>query len=133
MKPSILIILFIGLTMMHCSSEDAEPKLSDEEKQMNKLAKTWTLGTVTHGDEVITDRFEDFALTFTKTKHYTASGNLGDYDYDPFRNSGTWDFQEGNLNLVTRDDGVVMVVQVTDRDLLLTFTMTEANGRLAGL
>lgn len=136
MKALISTILTMGalFVMMNCSSsEDPDPQLSDEEKQMNRLAKTWTLGTVTYGDEVITDRFDDFALTFSKTKAYSASGNLGGYDYEPFKVSGTWDFKDGNLNVVNRDDGIDMVVEVTDTDLVLIFTMTEENGKVAGL
>ena len=136
MKSNIktFLTLSIVIIMMNCSSSaDPIPELTAEEKQMNMLAKTWKLGTVTYGDEVITDRFSNFLLTLTKDKSYAAAGNLGDYDYEPFKASGSWGFKDGNLDLIERNDNVVMGVQVTESTLELVFTISEANGRLAGL
>ena len=100
---------------------------------MNKLAKTWVLETAVYGDDDVTDRFDGFTLTITKSKSYTTTGSLGDYDYEPFKTSGTWDFKGDNLNVMTRNDDVDMAVSVTDAELTLGFTMTEANGRIEGL
>jgi hypothetical protein len=125
---TVVIVLLSG-----CSSEEPGPRLTDEEKQMEKLAKAWVLGVVTYGDDDVTTRFTDFKLTLTKEKTYTASGSLGDYDFEPFKSSGTWDFKGGNLNLINRNDGVDMAAQVGDKQLVLTFAMTESNGRVAGL
>ena len=121
-------------SLWNCSSSgDPEPELTEEEIQINKLARTWTLGTVMYGDDDVTERFADFRLTFTKSKQYTATGNLGDYDFEPFKPSGTWDFKSANVNLINRNDGVDMAAQVSDDALVLIFSMTEANGRIAGL
>ena len=139
MKSYSIIIQFIlvvlpAITFMDCSSSDdpaSEP--TEEEKQIQRLAKTWVLGSVEYGGDNISDRFDDFALTFTASKTYTATGSLGDFDYEPFKTSGTWVFKDGNLNLLARNDGVDMTAQVTDNTLTLTFNFTEANGRVAGL
>ena len=136
MKTTILTALLVALLFIltNCSSSsDPAPQLTEEEVQINKLSKTWVLGTVVYTDDDVTDRFDDFSLTFTKSKTYTAAGSLGDYDFEPFKASGTWDFKSGDLNVITRNDGVNMEVSVTDNALFLTFNMTEANGRLAGL
>lgn len=135
MKSGISFILrvVILLTCLHCSSSDPEPELTEEEKQMERLTKTWVLGTVRYGEENISGRFDGFVLTLTDAKTYTAGGNLGDYDFEPFKASGSWDFKNNNLNLLSRNDGVDMSAQVTDNSLVLIFTMTEANGRVAGL
>ena len=100
----------ILLCIRNCSSNDPEPEREPtaEEQQLDKLAKTWALGVVTHGGDDVTDHFEDFASTITKGKAYTASGSLSDFDYKPFKQSGTWDFADDNLNRITRNDGVEM-------------------------
>ena len=130
---NILYTLFLYILLSACSSSDPEPELTAEEKQIQKLAKTWSLGTVHYGDDDVSNRFENFSLTFTKDNKYTANGSLGDYDYEPFKASGTWSFYNNDLNAIGRNDGVVMATVVTDNTLKLTFAMTEANGRRAGL
>ena len=127
LKVSLLFIL------INCSSTDPAPEVTDEEKQIKKLAKTWALGMVHHGAEDVTYRFEDFMLTLTSEKKYTTSGKRGDYDYEPFKASGSWEFAGDNLNLINRNDGVVMSVQVNENALVLTFDITEENGRTAGI
>ena len=135
MKTNIFTALLVALLFLtNCSSSsDPGPQLTEEEVQINKLTKTWVLGTVTYVDDDVTDRFTDFSLTLTKSKTYTTTGSLGDYDFEPFKALGTWDFKGGDLNMITRNDGVNMEVSVTDNALFLTFIMTEANGRMAGL
>ncbi len=134
LKISILFCALILLSLCQCSSSgDPEPEPTAEEKQLEKIARVWKPGVVTHGGEDVTHRFEDFVLTLTKNKAYTASGNLGDFDYEPFKPSGTWDFMEDDLNRIARNDGVDMDVQVSDDELILTFSISESNGRIAGL
>jgi hypothetical protein len=135
MKTSIMTsVIFFVLGAMSCSSSsDPEPELSEEEKQINKLAKTWTLGKVTYGDDDVTERFDGFELTMTKEKAYNTSGNRGDYDYEPFKSSGSWELHDDNINIISRDDGVEMGSQVTENELVLIFSISEENGRRAGL
>ena len=124
-----LIVLMFGFTLACSSSEsDPEPQLTAEEMQTEKLAKTWVLGTVNHGSDDISERFENFALTFAKDNKYTATGSLGGYDVEPFKNLGTWNFHNNDLNAIGRDDGVVMTTVVTDVALKLSFEVTEENG-----
>ena len=40
---------------------------------------------------------------------------------------------EDDLNRIARNDGVEMDVQVSDDELILTFSISESNGRIAGL
>ncbi len=130
----MLLCAWIVLCLCQCSSSgDPEPEPNAEEKQVNMLAKTWTPGIVMHGGDDVTHRFGDFVLTITKNKSYATSGKLGDFDYEPFKSSGTWDFMDNNLNRIARNDGVEMDVQVSDDELILTFSISESNGRIAGL
>lgn len=133
---SLLLLSFsFTLLLMNCSSstDDPDPELTEEEKQINLLAKTWSLGTVTYASDNVTDRFGGFTLTMTKGKAYSSTPDRGDYDYEPFGVSGSWDFKGGNLNMINRNDGVVMEVSVTENTLTLTFLISESNGRIAGL
>ena len=131
-KTFLSVCVFV---VVSCSSSDPDPapEMSAEEKQIEKLAKTWTLGTVRYGDEDISDRFENFALTLTEGKKYSATGSLGGFDYEPFKASGSWTFDSQDLNVINRNDGVVMDITVSEDNLSLVFTITEENGRRAGL
>jgi len=135
MKLNRLTFLFVAIlpVLTGCSSSDPEPPLSAEEAQIQKLSKTWILGTVMYDGDNISDRFNDFELTFKPDKTYTATGALGDFDFEPFKATGSWDFKNGDLNQLIRNDGVDMTTEVTENTLSLSFTISEANGRVAGL
>lgn len=136
MKYILSIIAIVTVfTLTNCDSgpDDPEPAITEEEKQLSRLAKTWIPGTVTYAGDVITEDFDGFTLNITKNKTYTVAGTMGGFDYEPFKNAGTWDFKDGDLNLMKRNDGVEMTVLVTDDTLELTFDMAEENGRIAGL
>lgn len=123
------------LTLMRCSiaTVDPKPELTAEEKQINLLAKTWTLGTIELGSVDVSDRFNGFSLTITKNKTFTTTENTGGYDRVPFGPSGKWDFKSGNLEVIDRSDGVVMGIKVTENSLTLIFLITESGGRLDGI
>lgn len=125
--------MFIIFLLVNCSSDDPDPGLTPEEKQINLLTKTWSLGTITYGGDDVTDRFGGFTLTFTKSKSYSTTPERGDYDFEPFKSSGSWDFKDGNLNALNRNDDVEMDIVVTGSSLRMNFMITEANGRIAGL
>ncbi len=130
---AIAIVTLFTLANCGSGSDDPEPVITEEEKQLNRLAKTWVPGTVTHAGDEITEDFDGFTLIITKSKTYTVSGNMAGFDYEPFKNAGTWVFKDGNLNIMKRNDGVEMAVHVTDNTLELTFDMAEENGRIGGL
>jgi len=135
---ALYIIGFSFLLLMNCSSttgndDDPQPELTEEEKQINLLAKTWNLKKVEYGPDDVTDRFNEFTLTMTKSKTYSTTPDRGDYDFEPFKDAGSWDFKSGNLNVLNRNDGVEMDIVVNETTLRLNFIITESNGRLAGL
>jgi len=120
---------------MNCSStsDDPDPELTEEEKQINRLAKTWNLGKVLYGGDDVSDRFSGFTLTMTKGKAYSSTPDRGNYDFEPFKASGSWDFKGDNLNVLDRNDGVEMDIVVTETSLRMNFIIAESNGRIAGL
>ena len=129
-----IIIITFSSSLMNCSSSTDDPtEKTAEEIQIEKLAKTWSLGTVRYGGDDVTDRFSGFTLTFTKSKTYSSTPDRGSYDFEPFESSGSWDFKENNLNLIHRNDGVDMDIIVSENTLKMNFIITESNGRLAGL
>ncbi len=93
------ICLAILLLLMNCSSisNDPDPDLTEEEKQIILLARTWSLGRVFYGNDEVTDRFDGFTLTLTKDKTYSSAPSRGNYDHEPFEPSGSWEFKAGNL------------------------------------
>ncbi|GEM_PF-3466980 len=133
---SILYSLMIFILATSCSSdpEEQKPQLAEEETQTNLLAKTWILGEVLHESEIVTERFEGFTLTFTTDKKYLSTHASGGYDEEPFKASGSWDFKNGNLNVISRDDGVDMDVVASENNLMLVFFLiSESSSRIAGL
>jgi hypothetical protein len=129
----LFIQLSIFSVMVSCSPSTDDSDLSPEEIQLNLLSKTWSLGNVSYEGDNVTDRFGGFTITFSGSKSYTTTPERGDYDFEPFKSSGSWDFMDSNLNMLIRDDGVEMVISVSENTLRMNFMITESNGRLAGL
>lgn len=115
------------------SSDDPGPTLSEEEKQVQRLAKTWQPGTVNLGPENVSDRFSGFELVLTDDKQYTTNGSLGDFDIDPFDATGSWEFKGGNINTIVRNDGVEMNLIISESSLTLTFSIESPEGKIAGI
>lgn len=136
MKPlrKILILILLGIITFSCGEEESEPAPENEEAvQLQKLAKTWVPVSVMKDDEDVSNRFTGFTITFTQQKTYTTTPSRGDFDVEPFKSSGAWDFRGDNLNIIARDDGVDMNLSVTETRLTLRFQIANPNGRTLGI
>lgn len=130
----ILSLLLLSILAFSCGEEGSDPPPKSEETiQLEKLAKTWQPLTVMKDDEDVTGRFTGFTLTLTQQKTYTTTPSRGDYDVEPFKASGTWDFKDNNLNIITRDDSIDMNISVTETQLTLQFQVENPNGRRLGI
>ena len=130
----ILTLVLLCTITFSCGEEESEPASENEEIiQLQKLAKTWIPVTIMKDDEEVSSRFPGFTITFTQQKTYATTLNRGGFDVEPFKASGTWDFGDNNLNVVSRDDGVDMNISVTETRLTLRFQIVNPNGRTLGL
>ena len=134
LKGIFVRILITSLIASCSSSDDSEPQLTERDIQLNLLAKTWETKTVELDNKDISDRFVGFTLTFTASQTYSSTPERGNFDVEPFKPTGTWDFTGGDLSRIIRDDGVEMVISVSETSLILDFEISSPNGgRVAGL
>lgn len=130
----ILTLVLLCTIAFSCGEEESEPAPENEETtQLQKLAKTWVPVSIMKDDEDIIGRFTGFTITFTQQKTYTTTPSRGDFDVEPFKPSGAWDFRGDNLNIIARDDGVDMNISVTETRLTLQFQIANPNGRTWGI
>jgi hypothetical protein len=76
---SLLTIASLTLFFANCGGDDGGGK-SKEEKQLDKLKKTWTIQSVELDNVDRTADFTGFTLTITGT--YDKDAVAGDYPYD---------------------------------------------------
>ena len=118
---AIMLCAFFG----SCGGDDGP---SPEEAQLQSLTATWQLGSVDNDNQDVSDQFTGFSLTVNADKTFstTQGGN-------PWPAQGTFDFVNGNVALLQRDDGVnIQVSNLTDDRLVLTFTMSSVRGSAHG-
>ncbi|CAN5122750.1 hypothetical protein BH23BAC1_BH23BAC1_31160 [soil metagenome] len=115
------LILFSG-----CKKNDDDPGISDEQRQIERLAHTWVPGTITF-EGAPAPGFQNFTITFNTGNSYTAQNG-----YPVFKNSGSWAFKQegGNINVQTivLDNNPALELRITS----LTETNFNSNITLSG-
>ncbi len=137
-KLNLVLVTLLAVALLNGCKKKEEPTKSDEEIQLEKLSKTWALGTgsdaVTYeGTPVATD-WAGFTLTLGNKTYSSANA----FSPDIWPASGSWDFGKNtdgstNVNVMVRDDGTEISIQVTDTSLKLQFTYSATGGRLTGI
>ncbi len=137
----LLAVALVGIlfTYSGCGGSK-DPEISDQDKQLTKLSKTWKVKTVTLNNSAPTVpagyAYTSMTLTVTGTAGnttfgYTTTGTPTASKSSPWPSSGTFTFGTPTdhttfATLVTRDDGLPITYSVTDTQLQLTFTYTGA-------
>ena len=120
-----ILVLILPLCLIYLVGCRSSSNPSEEELQIEKLAKTWTAGTVTLNNNNVSSWFEGMELTLVTDQSF--STNIPNSP-SPWTSRGTWDFTtnaDGTLNLQTiqRNDGLVMnISELTAEALVVTFT-----------
>ena len=117
----ILLCAFFG----SCGGNDGP---SPEEARLQELTATWQLGSVVNDNQDVTNQFTGFSLTVTANKTFSTlqGGN-------PWPAQGTFDFVNGNVSRLLRDDGVTIeVTNITEERLVLSFDMNTVRGGAHG-
>ncbi|HHP7241605.1 MAG TPA: hypothetical protein ACFCUD_08020 [Cyclobacteriaceae bacterium] len=150
LKNLLLLALIVSLgVFISCGDDDDD---DDDDVMMDTPADVFTQnltsgafsvaggGSVVQPDGVDAD-WSAFTLSFTGNATdggtYTASGQPADAD-NAFQlvwpNSGTWSFVTPptveTTGSITRDDGVQIAVNVTESQVILTFTLQSNTGRV---
>ncbi|MGK7388915.1 MAG: hypothetical protein ACNS60_01135 [Candidatus Cyclobacteriaceae bacterium M2_1C_046] len=135
------VIAVVFLTLVSCGDDD--PGVTPIEAVKERLAGTWavdasnTTSKVLFGTEDRTDGYTNFALTFNLSGLDIPGGSytttLVD-EPDPWPSSGTWTFTNpDNITdpaattfQITRGDGVVIDVNLTETTLELNFSYDQS-------
>lgn len=131
-------VLISIIVLLGCKKDEVIPP-TEEEKQLDLLVGTWSLGngTVTlDGDDRAAD-WAGFEVTFTDSKGYSTISSFDDNVWPPV---GTWDFQGttgSGLNVLVRSDGIPMNINLSASSLTLNFdyliTRINKNGRVESI
>ncbi len=133
-------ILMSIIVLLGCKKDEVTPP-TEEEKQLDLLVGTWSLGngTVTlDGDDRAAD-WAGFEVTFTDSKGYSTMNSFDDNVWPP---AGTWSFQDATtdsgLNVLVRSDGINMnISSISTSSLTLNFdyliTRINKNGRVESI
>lgn len=130
------IVLSGVLFTVGCGGDDA-PGITPEQAVLNKLAKTWTISSVSFENSTSTyaDDFAGFTMTLTDAKGYTTTNSP---DFGPFSqnsSSGSWDFVTpptdptvSSFKVTRAADGLEITIAISDTTMSLTFNFTDDDG-----
>uniref|UniRef100_UPI004049C919 hypothetical protein n=1 Tax=Fulvivirga sp. TaxID=1931237 RepID=UPI004049C919 len=120
-------VITIGfLSFMGCKTDDP-PAPSPTELRLEELnnGSPWVLGSVIKNDQDVSAEFNNFSLVLSDFT-YSTSNSLK----TAWPPSGVWQFQDDNPNVMLRDDGTVIKMNIINGQLTLEFTIPE--GELGG-
>ena len=106
--------------LFSCGPDDPSPiDLQREEL----TTAPWGEPNVTRDGLDVSDDFLGFVLTFNQDTYKTTNGG------NAWPSSGTWEFQNGDPNVIVRDAGtdkeVVIAISITEVEMTATFTVDE--------
>lgn len=119
-----LSIVVLSHILVSCKKDDPNP----EEEKLKELAASWRVDSVINDGQDVTSQYTGFVLSVEGTKTYsTVNGG------NPWPAQGTFDFVNGNLDQIRRDDAVnVTITNLTPTQLSLTFNITTVRGTANG-
>lgn len=122
-KTIIQHVFLIGilLTLVSCEEEVTSPEQTPKEQRIKELtSKPWKLLSATVDGKDITNFYNGFTISFTDKSFKTTNGK------GTWPSIGTWEFKDGNINKLIRDDGLIFTISnLSDDQLRITFTWTE--------
>jgi hypothetical protein len=140
---SLLILVLVSTFYMGCNKEDKN-KETDEKRQLDKLKGLWILQDATMDSDSRTAEFTDTngPLKLTLDGNY-AEGGVYNYSFtgtrpdpSPWPANGEWKFGTNKLTELTRDPGepdeIAMTYQVTDANLIISFSVPDGSEGWAG-
>jgi len=141
----VTFLAFIGVIGLLAGSCKSDPDPTVQEVQLKKMARTWTLNSVTLDgvNKKTSSEYNNFKLTISGT--YDAKLPDAEYSYSvsgrpqlsPWPASGKWKFGTGApQSQLVRDDGTDNEISVTysiqDNPLQLTISFNYQGSGIAG-
>jgi hypothetical protein len=132
----IIFISMLGIMVLtSCPGTDPpDPDPEPKEEQLLALMNNGSSRVLASGGVVkdgydVTDQFTGFKLAIGKYTYSTQNSLAGAWPA-----SGTWEFNNGQINSIKRDDDVVISLALNGSNLTLTFTaLAPPGGRIEGL
>ena len=121
-----VIVLITVLFSSGCSSDDGEPSPLDAQLALlENGGKSWVSagGSIIKDDFDVSSQFTGFKLTITGFGYTTENSLSGVWS-----NSGTWSYQNDQLTVLERNDGVVLNITISATDLVIIFTDPNGTG-----
>jgi hypothetical protein len=123
----LIALSTVALGLISC--KDDGPGKTDEEKQLEALAKVWTISSATVDGSDVSSNFTGLTVTFTEEGDYSTNGSYGPV----WPSSGTFELGT-DLNTVVRDDGVTLTIALDNISLTASFNYnTLPGGRTSGI
>jgi|GEM_PF-4680487 len=127
------VVLLAVLVTVGCGTN--EPGPSAEVQVTDMFAKTWTLTSASLDNDPITD-MNGLTLTVNSAFTYSTGGTVA-RPVHPWPSNGTWEFTTPITEVtgsfqVTRDDGLVIDVTLTETTLILRFIFIEGTNLGSG-
>ncbi len=132
--------LVIGLCAMFtflngCKSSD-DPVAVDPFVQQTTLlennSKPWILsgGSITKDGYDVSSQFNGFELTITGSQYRTVNSLK-----DVWETQGSWSYHNNNVNVLERNDGVLLTIKLINNELTVSFTDPKGSsgGKLEGI
>ncbi len=123
-KIQVSYLLFMLIVLCSCGGDDPKP-LTEEEKQIKMLAKTWKLNTASVDGLDVKDWFDGLQVSFTERKSFTAANAVPPI----WIASGTFELEKyGSNYVIKRSDGVdLMITTLSDTDVSIIMSYVAAN------
>jgi len=126
-KFSYLVLVFVASVFLLSCGSDEEIEKTEQELFTINISDTWSAKTVVV-DNIAIEGFDNFTLTVGDGTYSTTNGN------GLWPASGSWSFSNSGITSITRDDAIVMSVNlIDDNNLEISFTYDLSGGRVAGV
>jgi hypothetical protein len=126
----ICLLLILGF-LTSCGSDDPKP-LTEEEAQLKKLAKTWSLSGATVDGLNVNDWFENLQVSFTESKSFSVNNAVPPI----WIAAGTFELEKSGPNyVIKRSDGVdLLITTLSETNVSVSMTyVADDNARIAGI
>jgi hypothetical protein len=126
----IYLFLIVGF-MASCGGDDPKP-LTEEEKQIKMLAKTWNLSTASVDGLDVEEWFGGLQVSFTESKSFTVENAVPPI----WIAAGTFELEKSGSNyVIKRSDGVdLLITTLNETSVSINMSyVADDNVRISGI
>lgn len=126
----IYLLLIVGI-LASCGGNDPKP-LTEEEKQIKMLAKTWSISAASVDGLDVEEWFAGLKVSFTESKLFTVTNAVPPI----WITAGTFELVKSGSNyVIKRSDGVnLLITTLNDTSVSINMSyVADGNTRTAGI